>query len=171
MWPIDLLSGIFVIGLPLIWFLTWRTGKNLNGTRLENHQLQVHRFLRQMGPVWLLMVLILGHQVLDAYPGSRENRAFWLGFFISSSLFIMAFTTANLVFQLRQMQEKRRQQSQAKMEGLVNQTDEVFDQVRSLLRLGLKIRAVQVYREQTGESLAVSKAAVDRLEDEFARPV
>ena len=110
------------------------------------------------------MLLLIGQQVIDAYPISREHRAFWLGFIIASDLFLIAIMTRNLVFQMRQMREKRQQQAQAASESLDNQVDAGLAKVRALLVAGLKIRAVQLYREQTGKSIEASVAAIEQME-------
>ena len=150
--------------IPVGWFLTWRSGKTLTGMRLENHRSQADRFYRLAAPVWLLMLLVMGQQIMDAYPVSREHRAFWFGFIIASDLFLLAFMIHNLVIEVRLMQEKRRKQALAARERLDSQTEAELARVRALLVAGLRIRAVQLYREQTGGSIEASLAAVEKME-------
>jgi hypothetical protein len=164
MWNVSFILILPITLIPLGWFLTWRTGKNLTGMRLENHRAQADRFVRLAGPLWLLMLLLMGQQIIDAHPGSREHRAFWFGFIIASDLFLLAFMMNNLVLEMRQTREKRQQQAQARRKVLDNQPDLALTKVRALLVAGLKIRAVQLYREQTGESIEASLAAIEQLE-------
>jgi hypothetical protein len=110
------------------------------------------------------MLLLMGQQIIDAHPVSREHRAFWLGFIIASDLFLLAFMTQCLLVEMRRLREKHQQQAQAKMEVLDNALDGTLPKVRALLAAGLKIRAVQLYREQTGASIEASLAAIEQME-------
>lgn len=167
MWAVSLISALLFTLIPLGWFLTWRAGKTLTGMRLENHQSQADRFYRLAAPIWLLMLLLMGQQIIDARPDSWEHRAFWFGFIIASNLFLLAFTIYNLVLQMRQTrqtQEKRKQQAQAAREILDRQLDAELSKVRALLIACLRIRAVQLHREQTGGSIEASLAAIEQME-------
>lgn len=46
--------------------------------------------------------------------------------------------------------------------GLAAEQDN-FEPVRDLVRQGLKIEAIKLYREQTGVGLAEAKAAIDQM--------
>ena len=164
MWAVSLISALLLTLFPLGWFLTWRAGKALTGMRSESHQSQADRFYRLTAPIWLLMLLLMGQQIIDAHPGSREHRAFWFGFIIASDLFLLAFIIYNLVLQMRQTREKRKQQAQAAREVLDSQPDAGLSKVRALLIAGLRIRAVQLHREQTGGSIEASLAAIEQME-------
>ncbi len=164
MWATFVISALLFTLIPLGWFATWRAGKTLTGMRLENHRTQAKRFYRSTAPIWLLMLLLIGQQAIDAYPVSREHRAFWFGFIIASYLFLLAFMIYNLMLEVRQVREKRQQQAQAARESLDSQADAGLSRVRALLVAVLRIRAVQLYREQTGGSIEASLAVIEQME-------
>ncbi len=108
MWFFLVICGVFIVGIPALWLWIWR-GKFLHKqTHLGTHREQVARSVKNMVPVWLLMVLIEADTVIHMNSVSHDFRLVWLGFFTASLLFAVGLVAVNFVALVREEQEKRR---------------------------------------------------------------
>ena len=82
---------------PLLWLWNRRVGQRLTGIPRERHRRQTQRWLRMSGPFWVILLLLVGHELNDLHPVSREHHAFWFGFITASSLFCVALSFYNIV--------------------------------------------------------------------------
>ena len=103
---------VYSLVFPLLWLWNRRAGERLTGIAREKHRLQTQRWLRLSGPVWLMVILLVGHEINELHPVPQEHHAFWFGFITASSLFGLTFSLYNVVANWQE--QNKRQKAQAR---------------------------------------------------------